>query len=178
MVEAVSNIKSGVMFAAKSDSVKTETVKNDYERTPAKDTVELKEDKKSFKGWIIGTIVAAAAFGLYFLTKGKKGTNAAKKAVDKAAADVNVKKPASDSATVPTKVKSETVQKEEPAVEVLKPDKIIIPKKTKTKKKGKAEKLKSSPSVQDVVDIEPVLSDKQAGRLKDSDKMTATVRDL
>lgn len=172
MVAAVSSIKSKVMFAAKEDGLTRENVKNDYERTPDKDTVTLKDKNKSSKGWIIGVLTAVACIGLYFITKGKKGTNTAGKVATNAVSDVKIKKP---EPSLPAKTKTA----DEPELEVLKPDKIIIPKKTKHKHKNKAEKLKSSPSIQDVIDIEPVLGNKSTSKkINDVDNLTGGVDDL
>jgi len=172
MLKAVSNIKLNFAGGNKSDTVKKDSVKSDYERTPEKDAVVLNQSvkEKSLKRWIIGAVTVLAAFGIYFLTRGKKAANAAGKA-SKAAEEIKVKNPPD----VPVKGNPEA----EASGEVLKPDKILFPKKTKSKSKSKAEKLKSSPSLQDVVDIEPVLTKKPAlSNFKDSDNLTASVQDL
>lgn len=162
MVEAVSQVKlpttSAPVNEIKKDIVVAKPIASNLERTPEKDSVNVngKEKtegkKKSFTGWLIGAGVAIVGTGIYFLTRGKKGSKAVNEAAQEAAQ--TVKKGVNDTVQKVEDAVATAVKKEEP-VEILQQK---IPEKTKAKEKNVAKDI-TNPHTDDYLNINGIADD-------------------
>lgn len=165
MVEAVAQVKlpttSAPVNEIKKDIVVAKPIASNLERTPEKDSVNVngKEKtevkKKNFTGWLIGAGVAIVGTGIYFLTRGKKGSKAVNEAAQEAAQ--TVKKNVNDTVHKVEDAVTTAVRKEEPKVkkqEVLTPDKITVTE-NKTPKPNPKEEFKQNAEIVTVIEETP-----------------------
>lgn len=165
MVEAVSQVKPSTTSAPvseiKKDTVAAKPTASNLERTPEEDSVSVngKEKtegkKKNFTGWLIGAGVAIVGTGIYFLTRGKKGSKAVNEAAHEAVQ--TVKKNVNDTVHKVEDAVTTAVRKEEPKVkkqEVLTPDKITVTE-NKTPKPNPKEEFKQNAETATVIEETP-----------------------